>query len=556
MMTDEYLDRLIQGHLDGNLTGEESADFESLLLCSEAARQRFWELAEVHGLAGQAIDMTWPTPENSKIVACRKEARPKTIIDFLHQRYRVIGLALAAGLLVVSLLQLRSLLTKTSVHSTTRVPEIGTSNGLAKSLSADDLKRVILSQAAGAVFYGDLIPRTGSPLEMDHEYSLWQGEIEIEFPRGARAIFDAPAVFQLKSESQIFVSYGNCSVHAPDGSEGFEVVTPYTQFIDRGTRFLVNVDESGESEVHVVEGLVDAVTRKNQDSTRLFQGEQRRYERTGSPSRLPVNSSPLSYRSNLSDRLMHYRGPLNQQGGVERLESVTVMRGGQLYEYSFPELIGGDVTSFCERGKSPTVNFIMPEGYSGNREDLFLHDDSFQTGIVNPGGSKKPFQGPVITPRETDNRSQWTPGMTVTFRAPVVNSPGPDILLFDAHTMIHPLAGDSFHIRPLELQPGYRAVTITKYDLGMFSPEILPLNSFELLRTRTVVQSRRDLLEAPCRASTIALNYRVVATGIDLSEMGVPPGESVTAVFIQDALDDAHRIDPVMVVGLPEISPP
>ena len=59
-MTDDYLDRLIHGHLDDSLTPEEQAELEAAILRSEAVRKRFWELAEVHGLLKQATDVAWP----------------------------------------------------------------------------------------------------------------------------------------------------------------------------------------------------------------------------------------------------------------------------------------------------------------------------------------------------------------------------------------------------------------------------------------------------------------------------------------------------------------
>lgn len=58
-MNDEYLDKLINSHLDDALTPAEQAEFEAHLRESEAARQRFWELAEVHGLAGDAARIAW-----------------------------------------------------------------------------------------------------------------------------------------------------------------------------------------------------------------------------------------------------------------------------------------------------------------------------------------------------------------------------------------------------------------------------------------------------------------------------------------------------------------
>ncbi|WP_437221914.1 hypothetical protein SH661x_002536 [Planctomicrobium sp. SH661] len=62
-MTDNYLDRLIQGHFDHALTESEQLELESMLSQSEGARKRFWRLAEVHGLAAQAVRIAFPDRE-------------------------------------------------------------------------------------------------------------------------------------------------------------------------------------------------------------------------------------------------------------------------------------------------------------------------------------------------------------------------------------------------------------------------------------------------------------------------------------------------------------
>lgn len=58
-MSDKYVDRLISAYLDEAVTGDEQAELERLLKESDAARQRFWQLAEVHGLAGDAAKAAW-----------------------------------------------------------------------------------------------------------------------------------------------------------------------------------------------------------------------------------------------------------------------------------------------------------------------------------------------------------------------------------------------------------------------------------------------------------------------------------------------------------------
>lgn len=65
-MTDDYCDRLIQGHLDDVLSDAEQAEFAAVMRNSEAARARFWELAEVHGLARDAARLAWPEDDVSE----------------------------------------------------------------------------------------------------------------------------------------------------------------------------------------------------------------------------------------------------------------------------------------------------------------------------------------------------------------------------------------------------------------------------------------------------------------------------------------------------------
>ena len=58
-MIDEFSDHLIQAYLDDALSPSEASAFESLMRESEVARRRFWELAEIHGLAREAARVAW-----------------------------------------------------------------------------------------------------------------------------------------------------------------------------------------------------------------------------------------------------------------------------------------------------------------------------------------------------------------------------------------------------------------------------------------------------------------------------------------------------------------
>jgi len=417
---------------------------------------------------------------------------------------------------------------------------------------------IVLKQNFNARFYQDITPALGANMALNHEFVLLEGQVELEFPRGACAIFEAPAVFELNSPEQICVSFGNCSVYAPSGSEGFQVFTPQARLVDRGTRFNVNVNESGGSQVHVVEGMVEASETKAQArvEAQLFEGDARQFFGNDSSLSSAIDYNPAGYRRQLPDRLVTFDGPRNEQQEIEGLSTAVVCRGGTDYLYSFSELIGSEITSFCATGCSPTATFVMPPDFHGDHLSLLRHDNSFLTGIVNPGGAIQPETGVIRTPDNSADRQSWTPGMTIQFHKPVMNSAGPDILIFEIQTAVHPIAGDHFHLRPLHLAEGQHPMTVRKYDLGMLSPESLPVSRFALLEPKAQIASLEDLSTLPLSPSHVSINYRVVATSIDLSEMGLARGDTLQTMFLQDIQDDEHRIDPVMIVGLPPVAVP
>lgn len=93
-MTDDYLDRLIHGHLDDVLGDVEREEFAARMCDSESARARFWELAEVHGMARDAARLAWPDEETTVAVP-----RPMVSLRASVAQWRPIGLV-AAGLVL------------------------------------------------------------------------------------------------------------------------------------------------------------------------------------------------------------------------------------------------------------------------------------------------------------------------------------------------------------------------------------------------------------------------------------------------------------------------
>ncbi len=108
-MKDPHLDQLISRFLDNSLSEEERSEFDATMQHSEAARARFWQLAEVHGLMSQALaNLSFDEPGDTK-VETRGWASPYSDSSIWSEasslyRRRKSGVALVGGILLGILL--------------------------------------------------------------------------------------------------------------------------------------------------------------------------------------------------------------------------------------------------------------------------------------------------------------------------------------------------------------------------------------------------------------------------------------------------------------------
>lgn len=406
---------------------------------------------------------------------------------------------------------------------------------------------VRLASAAHATFFGELSPPVGSALEPERQYVLTSGLVEVAFPTGASAIVEAPAVFRVLSGESLALDVGRCSVHAPDGAEGFRVETPATRVVDRGTRFAVSVTETSETEVQVIEGAADIYkcegTPDREAQVRLTDGQARRFAPSAANSVVGIPFDADTYRRGLPDRVVSYKATTAKDGGAEELISVSVQRGGRVAELPVEDLIPARVAWF--KATAPGAFLCGGDTLPTPRIDT-SSDRSLITGVINPGGSREPLTSDPVMEGEAG-----TPGLAIRFTKPVSNGPGPDVVFFDLQTFTNPPQGDAFHVSPLRFREGLKSHTIRGFDLTLESPEARELTDFYVHMFARPAGSPDELESLPCTPQAQKLKFRALAVGIDLSDLGYAPGESVQGLFFQDALDDNHYVDPVFIAGLP-----
>lgn len=91
-------------------------------------------------------------------------------------------------------------------------------------------------------------------------FDLDRGVAQLAFRNGAQIVLEGHCGFELINESTVVLSHGKMWAYCPSDARGFKVLAPNgAEIIDLGTEFGVEVGTSGETKVHVFDGLVDVV---------------------------------------------------------------------------------------------------------------------------------------------------------------------------------------------------------------------------------------------------------------------------------------------------------
>jgi hypothetical protein len=216
-MTDEALDQLIDGHLDGTLTPDEAAQLSEALETSAAARERYWTAASLPALLDGALEQL--------------DREPPVMV---RRRRAWLAGAAAAALLVLA-----------AASWWGARPAAGSAGPLRPQFAT-------VSNASEAVEF-----RLGQRLPAGR-LRLPAGRLGLTFDCGAVVELVGPAELELESEFRGFLHHGQLTAQVPPPAQGFIIQTPQGQIRDLGTAFGLAVKAEGGSEVHVLEGSVEA----------------------------------------------------------------------------------------------------------------------------------------------------------------------------------------------------------------------------------------------------------------------------------------------------------
>jgi hypothetical protein len=388
----------------------------------------------------------------------------------------------------------------------------------------------------------------GDALAMNEDYILFKGMVELHFENGAEVIINSPAMFTVTDRSAMRVKLGQCSVYAPEGAEGFTITTPTGKVVDLGTRFSLSIDDTFQTHVTVVEGEAEVHSLNETHMEKLIQGETAVLGASQEKEHVKSSSSQVAYVSRLPDRVVNYTATPGPDGNAENIDSITMQRDGKIVTYQAQELICPSTTGFklgkLENDSRVPMSLTRADSAAGVQPQFGPNDLSLCHGWINP---------PYSTPLPQKYEPGHNVGVQLSFAEPLVNGPGPELVVFDLHLIAHPPEGDPFVVTPADGMPHLHPFMVSRYDLDLTSENAKRITNFRLLWYSGPDVKEHGPLPIPKMGIIDPIPAKALAVSIDLSDLGYKPGESANRLIIQDAGDDENRVDPVVIVALPKL---
>ena len=315
----EQIHRLVTARILGEMTPEQLADLDALLIQSPTARQLYLQYVyeslalpsllgvpddEGPGVRGQrsgggvresglAVGAAVELPHQLEAPSAEPLIPPIIIDDSPPDRsqlltgYFAVGswaFSYAAATLITGLIILTAWAWKVSLHDELAASQNsrgltapGTSSPGAVSSRLKEVETVgrITGQADCRWADPDAAPPSSTAsVPFGRKYELSSGLMEITYETGAKVILEGPCCYEVDSLTGGFLSLGKLTVRVEKGSgvrgQGsdhyplatshyplFSVRTPTAVVTDLGTEFGVEVDKSGATKSHVFRGKVE-----------------------------------------------------------------------------------------------------------------------------------------------------------------------------------------------------------------------------------------------------------------------------------------------------------
>lgn len=272
---------LIRAYTDGSITPPQFEQLQQALREDAAVREQFLHELNVHA----ALDDLATGTDNGKssrdeLEIADVDESQDTQRDTTRRWLRWFPSRLAVAATVLIAVGVLSFFAgRGNWNAETATPSPRTVEGVARLVSTVDAQ------------WQTTEPLPDKSLDLG-EYQLVAGTVELEFREGARVTLRGPARFSLRSSNHLHLTTGNLVANVPEEALGFTVTTPQSKVVDLGTAFGLAVDKTGRTDIHVLDGLVQAFPRQATEGVMISQGEARRIDPAddSKPLTIPVAS--------------------------------------------------------------------------------------------------------------------------------------------------------------------------------------------------------------------------------------------------------------------------
>jgi len=273
-MTNDELLKLIWRVLDDTASAEEVAQLKAELDSNADARRLFRRCAAMASQMEVDLRSFTPASDAHAAEAASAEAHAAVVVA-RPNRFRLsvpgaiaAALIFAAGLLTLLLSQQPN----------------DPADGVVQS-SADEQSVATLTNVQNARWSGDTgksAPQLGATLEPGR-LRLAAGAAEIMLRTTASVTLHGPADLEIIDANRCRLHSGRITARVPESAIGFTVQTPTLTVVDLGTRFGIDVAETGTTDVTVFEGRVEVRSNAALDAspTPLSAGQGRRWAADG-----------------------------------------------------------------------------------------------------------------------------------------------------------------------------------------------------------------------------------------------------------------------------------
>lgn len=219
---------------DGELTDDQFAELEQILLKDPEARAYYAVYVDMHG----GLSRRW-SPDFASRITTHAPARSKRGWIWFG-----VGSAVAALLLLALTFQ----------RTETGSNKIVTSNKEEETERATQTVAVLL-HSYQANWETESLAQGSQSMEPG-KYRLRSGNASIQFLSGAVATLEGPAELIADSPWEARCNHGSVRLDVPPQAIGFRIRTPHGSVVDLGTVFGIHVQDE-KTEVHVLKGQVE-----------------------------------------------------------------------------------------------------------------------------------------------------------------------------------------------------------------------------------------------------------------------------------------------------------